>query len=461
MANLLHNYGHEVLSLNARTLQYVNRTNLQQATRLANNKLETKRLLQKAGVGVPRLFATITSRSELKRFRWTKLPPSFVLKPNSSSGGGGIMVIFGRNKKGNWVRADKTEVFIPELRARVLDMLDGNFSRSNVPDIALLEQRVRNHPNLKPYSVKGVPDVRILVYNHFPVMAMLRLPTEESGGRANLHAGGIGVGIDLTLGLTTTAIQHGQPIEFLPDQRLSLAGLKIPFWRDILHMAVRAADAINLTFAGVDVAIDREDGPVILEINARPGLDIQLANMAPLRSRLRRVEGLKVTRPEKAVKLAQSLFGNDIDEEIEDISGRVVLGVEEEVSVIAADGEPRTVIAKVDTGAWRTTLDESLAKKFGLHNVIIDKRTVRSSLGQDTRPIVELSMKMHDRLIKTQAFIADRSNLNYDMIIGRRDLKGFLIDPSKKMQKGEGMAGAPSAAQKLKEGGKSSLTLPI
>src|SRR5687768_11776220 len=155
--NPFSNTSQEVLSLNARTLQYTNRTNVQQAIRLANNKLATKRLLQKAGLGVPRLFATIRNRSELKEFRWTKLPSSFVLKPNSSSGGGGIMVIFGRNKKGNWVRADKTEVFIPELKSRVLDILDGNFSRANVPDIAFFEQRVKNHPDLKPYSIKGIP----------------------------------------------------------------------------------------------------------------------------------------------------------------------------------------------------------------------------------------------------------------------------------------------------------------
>jgi len=131
MPSLFNRFGAEVLSLNARALDYTTRANVQLSIRLANDKLETKRLLQKAGLNVPRLFATIRNRAELKRFRWTKLPSSFVLKPNSSSGGGGIMVIFGRNKKGNWVRADKTEVFIPQLKDQVLDILDGNFSRSN------------------------------------------------------------------------------------------------------------------------------------------------------------------------------------------------------------------------------------------------------------------------------------------------------------------------------------------
>lgn len=428
---------HEVLSLNARALQYTTGANVRQAIRLANNKLGTKRLLQKAGIPTPRLFATINSHAELKHFRWTKLPASFVLKPNSSSGGGGIIVIFGRNRKGNWVKANKTEVFIPELRRHVLNILDGNFSRSSIPDIALFEQRVKNHPDLKPYSVKGVPDIRVLVYNQFPVMAMIRLPTEQSDGRANLHTGGIGVGIDLTQGLTTSAIQHGHPIEFIPGKRLSLSGIKLPHWEEVLFIAIRAAQAINLKFAGVDIALDRDDGPVVLEINARPGLDIQLANLAPLRSRLRRVEGLLVTRPEKAVKLAQQLFGNDVDQEIQDISGRVVVGIEEHVTVFATTGEAHPLLAKVDTGAWRTTLDSSLAEQWNLHQPVVDITHVRGALGHDTRPVVELTLKLHGRLIRTKASLANREMMKYDMIIGRRDLKGFLVDPSKRFAVGK------------------------
>lgn len=422
---------HDVLSLNARALQYTTGANVRQAVRLANNKRDTKRLLQKAGVPTPRLLATISNRVELKNFRWTRLPASFVLKPNSSSGGGGIIVIFGRNRKGNWVKANKTAVFIPELRDRVLNILDGNFSRSNIPDTALFEQRVRNHPDLKPYSVKGVSDIRVLVYNQFPVMAMLRLPTEQSDGRANLHTGGIGVGVDLTQGLTTSAIQYGHPIEFIPGKRLSLSGIKLPHWEEVLLTAVRAARAIELTFAGVDIALDRDDGPVVLEINARPGLDIQLANLAPLRSRLRRVEGLTITRPTKAVKLAQQLFGSDVDQEIEDISGRAVLGIKEPVTIFAGNGEAHAILAKVDTGAWRTTLDNSLAQQWNLHEPVIDTSQVRSALGRDTRSVVELTLKLHGRLIKTKASLTDRAHMNYDMIIGRRDLKGFLVDPGK------------------------------
>lgn len=421
----------DVLGLNARTLQYITRVNPPAAARVANNKLDTKKVLQKAGIPTPRLFGIIHDRQELKRFRWTKLPSSFVLKPNNSSGGGGIMVIFGRNKKGNWVRADRTEIFIPELKNRVLDILDGNFSLGNIPDVAFFEQRVKNHAELKPYCVRGIPDIRVLVYNLVPVMAMLRLPTEESGGRANLHAGGMGVGIELVHGLTTVAIHHNHLIEFLPGSRLSLLGIRLPHWSELLLLAARTTRATGLNYAGVDIALDRDDGPVVLEVNARPGLNIQFANMTPLKSRLRRIEGLRVSTPEKGVTLARHLFGEDIEQEIADISGRTIIGVEERLTILDSAGVSHTILAKVDTGAWRTTLDRTLAKQYNLHTAVIAHKDVRGALGEQTRPVIELTMLLRQRSIKTQAFIADRSRMKYDAIIGRRDLKGFLVDPAK------------------------------
>lgn len=421
----------DVLGLNARALNYTSRARKTPGVRVANNKLATKRVLQKAGVPTPRLFATINSRQDLENFRWTKLPASFVVKPKSASGGGGIVVVFGRNKKGNWVKADRSEVLIPTLRHHIINILDGNFSANNVPDTAFFEQRVRISSELKPYSVRGIPDIRVLVYNLVPVMAMLRLPTEESGGRANLHVGGIGVGLDIVHGYTTTAIHHGRIIETLPSTRLQLSGIRIPNWNDILLLAVRTAKAAGLPFAGVDIAVDREDGPLVLEINARPGLDIQLANMTPLKGRLRRVAGLDVKGAERGVAVAKSLFGSDVEQEIEDISGRTILGIEETITIMDADGEPHDLLAKIDTGAYRTAIDEALAKKYRLHAPIIRHKKVRAALGEETRPIIDVSFSIRNHLIKSQVYMADRSHMNYDAIIGQRDLKGFLIDPNK------------------------------
>lgn len=421
-----------VLGMNARVIEYINKSNSREAIRLANNKLATKKALHRLGLATPRLYATVSSRQELRRFRWTKLPSSFVLKPSSSYGGGGVMVIFGRNKKGDWVKGDKSAVFIPELRRHVMDILDGDFSSGNVPDTALFEQRVKIDQVLKPLSVKGIPDVRLLIYNGVPVMGMLRLATEESGGRANLHAGGIGVGIDLSLGMTTTAIYHGQLVDTLPGKRQPLSGIRIPYWNDILHLGVRAAQAIGLSYAGVDIAIDRDDGPMVLEINARPGLEIQVANLAPLRLRLRRVEGLPPASVDKKIRLAKELFGAELEHEITEKSGKIVLGVEENVEIVNTQGESVKVAAKVDTGAWRTAIDKELAEKLGVASEIIEHRFVQSALGEQVRPVIKLTMSIQGRKITTEAFIADRKNLTYHMIIGRRDLQGFLVDPVKR-----------------------------
>jgi len=434
MPNSFRKTSRQLLGLNARSLGYTGHNIISASAKVAHDKLATKKILQRAGLPTPRLYATIKSRQELSRFRWTKLPSSFVVKPRSSYGGGGIIVIFGRNKKGNWVKADKTEVFIPTLRSHVLDVLDGNYSSSNVPDIALFEQRIKNHPDLKAYCKQGVADLRIIVYNHVPIMAMLRLPTLESHGKANLHAGGIGVGVDLARGVTTTAIHHGRIIETMPQSRLHLAGIHIPHWKQVLPVATKAAHALNLTFAGVDIALDRDDGPTVLEVNARPGLDIQLANMSPLLSRLRRVEDLDVATPEKGVRIGRNLFGGDVEQEIEDVTGHLILGVHETVEIFDHEGQPHSVATKIDTGAWRTTIDELLARKHGLHTKTVheEKVPVRGALGKQKRPIIELTIKLRDRLIKTQAFIADRSHMKYNMIIGRRDLKVFLGDPYKR-----------------------------
>jgi len=431
MANPHRKQAHLVLGMNARSLWYTNQFGSKRGTKIANDKLATKRILQKAGITTPRLFATLQSRQELLKFRWTKLPSSFVLKPRASSGGGGIIVIYGRNKKGNWVTADKTEVIIPELRKHVLDILDGNFSSANVPDIALFEQRVKNHPDLKQYCSRGVADIRVLVHNSVPIMAMLRLPTDESHGKANLHAGGIGIGIDLARGVTTTAIYRGQLIDTLPNSRLHLAGITIPHWQSTLLTAVKAAAALDLSFAGVDIALDRDDGPVVLEINARPGLDIQLANMAPLRARLLRVADLNITTAAKGVAIGKNLFGGDIDQEIEDTTGQTVLGIIEPVQITDGSGQQHSVMAKIDTGAYRSAIDSTLAAKLNVHTKIIDHKKYRAGLGRQERPIIELTITLRDHTLNTQVSLIDRSHMKYDVLIGRRDLKGFLVDPTK------------------------------
>jgi len=255
-------------------------------------------------------------------------------------------------------------------------------------------------------------------------------------------------------------------IETLPDIRLPLRGLKIPFWEEILNLAIQSATACGLNYTGVDIAIDREKGPVILELNARPGLSIQNANMAALKDRLLRVKGLKVTTAKRGIKLAKELFGGEIEDEVEELTGRKVLGIINKVKVKDKEGNWIEVEAKIDTGAGISSIDEDLARQLGFgeavdfyqgfnlknvmtkeevdelsknkvykalrkHPDIVQVVKTYSSHGISYRIEVPVKVQLSGVEFSSNVSVITREHLQYPMIIGRRDLKKFLIDPTK------------------------------
>ncbi|MEA1926100.1 MAG: sugar-transfer associated ATP-grasp domain-containing protein [Patescibacteria group bacterium] len=456
--------------MNARNLKYIRPYNLKPAKRLADDKMRSKRVLRKSGIPVPKLIGKIRSRGELDNFDFASLPNSFVLKPNYGFGGEGIVIVYGRKKKVNntWIKADRSVVAEDDLKTHVRNILDGSFSRMNIPDFAFFEERIQLLKLFKPYTFKGIPDIRVIVFNKIPVMAMLRLPTEASGGTSNVHNGGIAVGIDMATGVTTSATQYNRVIEYVPKKRLLLSGIKIPFWQDILELAVKAQDVSGLGYLGADIAIDRERGPVFMEINARPGLAIQNANQDGLLGRLKRVEGLKIKTTARAVAIAQSLFGGEIEEGIEDISGKKIIGAVEKIKFIDKNKKEFEIEAKIDTGAYSTSIDTELAKRIGFEKTIDDFNQINlseykfipgdgekieadfmekygkklkklenaavvfSSSGSSLRPVVKTVFVMDKEKVVSRVNIIDRSDLKYPMIIGRKDLKKFLVEVSKK-----------------------------
>ena len=156
----------------------------------------------------------------------------------------------------------------------------------------MIERRVISDPVFTPYSYEGVPDIRIIVFKGFPVMAMLRLATHTSDGKANLHQGAIGVGIDLASGKALKAVQFDQPITIHPDTHQRFEHLEVPHWDSILEQAAACYEMTKLGYLGVDIVLDKQVGPQILELNARPGLAIQLANGAGLTPRLTTIDTL-------------------------------------------------------------------------------------------------------------------------------------------------------------------------
>lgn len=426
----------KILGMNARNLNYIRPFNKKGAIKIADNKLLTKKVLSKAGLPALQTYGVIKTRKEFDEFNWEELPPSFVVKPNRGMGGSGVLIVYGRRKKSpqTWVQADRTPVTIKDLRSHIFNILDGNYSLTSLPDVAIIEERVKLHKTFKPYSYRGIPDVRIIVFNNIPVMAELRLPTRDSMGKSNLHLGGIGVGIDMSNGTTTTAIFRNKIIERLPEKKLPLSGIKISQWQEILELAIESQRASGVGYLGVDIALDRERGPVIVELNARPGLSIQLANLASLGERLERVAGLKIKSVKRGIRIAKDLFGGEIESELEEISGKKVIGINEPIEIMDSKGEKHQTTAKIDTGAYRTTICVSLAEEYGLTKKITRYKKARSALGIQERPIINLTFILDKRLVSTEAFIANRQEMKYDIIVGRKDLKRFLVNPAKKVK---------------------------
>ncbi|MFC7027204.1 sugar-transfer associated ATP-grasp domain-containing protein [Halomicroarcula sp. GCM10025710] len=137
----------------------------------------------------------------------------------------------------------------------------------------------------------GVPDLRVITLHGYPVMAMVRLPTAESRGTANIHVGAVGVAVDIATGVASGGYQQTRQtfVDTHPDTGASLA-FEIPDWSTVLTIVSEAAISTGLGYTGVDIVFDADRGPMVLEVNRRPGLGIQNANMAGLLGRLRFVE---------------------------------------------------------------------------------------------------------------------------------------------------------------------------
>lgn len=270
-----------VLSMNARNLHYIYPNNRREDYLLADNKLCTKEKLVPLGVRTPKTLHVFDGFFQLTNLEQIlEMQHDFVIKPASGSGGGGIVVIVGRNEQG-WLDAGGGIHTVHSLRRHIGDILFGVYS-FGLADTVVVEERLVQHPLLTELGGVGLADIRVILLRDEPLMGMLRLPTVQSRGRANLHQGAIGLGIDLTNGRTTRALFLDRLISHHPDTGAALGDFQIPFWNDILAMARQAARALPLKYIGADVAVTAH-GPTLLEVNVRPGLQIQNANGQGLR----------------------------------------------------------------------------------------------------------------------------------------------------------------------------------
>lgn len=285
-----------ILGMNRRNIHYIGRYNSRSRYPYVDNKLKTKMIAREAGLAIPKLLHVVETQHEIEKLDpILKRMNQFVLKPAQGSGGKGILVVRDRDQD-NYIKSNGSALSITELKRHLTNTISGLHSLGGRTDTAFLEELVHVDPSFQPFSYEGVPDIRLIIFKGFPIMGMLRLTTESSDGKANLHQGAIGVGLGIASGKPLRAIQNNRPVTHHPDTGANLNGLRIPNWQELMHLAASTFEVSELGYLGCDLVIDKDKGPLILELNARPGLSIQLANNAGLIPRLERIEALDSRR---------------------------------------------------------------------------------------------------------------------------------------------------------------------
>jgi alpha-L-glutamate ligase-like protein len=277
-----------LLGMNERNF-FISRYNQRKLYPLVDDKLKTKLLAEQRGLAVPKLYGVVREQHEVEEIdALLDKHDSFVIKPSRGSGGKGIKVIVGR-RDDVFIKSSGEEVTRLDITRHVSNILSGLYSLGGKPDVAMIEALVEMDPQFNGLSYEGIPDIRIIVCLGYPVMSMMRLATHASDGKANLHQGAVGVGLDLASGRSLFAVQYNRPLKLHPDTGLPLNTLTIPHWHELMCLGASCYEITGLGYLGADIVMDRNRGPLIMELNARPGLSIQIANNTGLSPRIRRI----------------------------------------------------------------------------------------------------------------------------------------------------------------------------
>ncbi len=418
----------DILGMNARQRLYAP-LNSKTAASICASKFATKVLLTNKSIPTAEIFGILATNEDINDFEWQNLTKNFVIKPTNGNAGKGVIAFRTIQPDGqHWLDTLGKVWDLDDIKLHCFDILEGQYSTYGSQHNVIIEERVPIHTKLRKYSYKGTPDVRVVVFNHVPVMALLRLPTPESEGRANQSQGAIGVGIDMATGITTYAVANKNvPIKFLPGTKRKLNGIKIPFWSRLLKIAVEASDAANLAFSGIDLFVHEEKGPMVVELNANPGLSIQNANRAGLRRRLDRVEDLNVRNAEHGVKISQALFAESFADKIKGEEGLQIINPKETVSVYIDQKQTVDTLALVNTGRARSAIASDFASQLGLID-IDDLLWFQPIAGEGKVPVVEVRFRLKGQKITTAMLVSKSLNgSKHKLEIGRRDLANFLV----------------------------------
>lgn len=416
-----------ILGHNAR--YYYTALNSGEAKRFGFSKLRTKELLNAHDIPTAQVYHVFESPDDLELISWEHIPAPFVIKPASGSIGKGVWVI--KKKVKNqlvWTDSNGQRLDQKDLDLHVSNILDGEFTTWGRNHKAIVEEMIPSHPKLGKFAYKGTPDIRVIVFNSVPVMAMARIPTKDSHGRANLDQNAIGIGIDIASGITIHGIYGKKKVlNYFPQTKKKVRGIMIPHWSEVLEIAVRSANAAGYKFMGADIFIHPEKGPMIVELNGFPGLSIQLANNAGLKKRLERVEGVEVRNAQHGVKIARALFAEiflDDQQVIE--KGMPIISYRPKIKIYDDRNQAQVVDTLVNTSRYRSAISQNLAEELGHLN--LEDLLWRQQEIEGKAPVIEIKLQLKNRKVKTAMVAIKRLNQTRHKIeLGRRDMHGFLI----------------------------------
>lgn len=419
----------DILGINARNSLYLSRSS-NKAKALVRSKYATKILLRNHNIPTAEIYGILGTMEDINEFDWSKLEQNFVIKPSNGYAGTGVVVFKKKLADNLWQDQLGEKWSLDDIKLHCNDILSGQYSIHGSNHNVIVEERIAAHPKLAKYSYKGTPDVRIVIFNSVPVMAMLRLPTEESGGRANVTQGALAVGIDIATGITTYAVAHkNQPLQYLPGSKWKLNGIIIPEWEKVLETAILATNAAELEFCGVDLFLHKDKGPMVVEMNAAPGLSIQAANRAGLRRRLERVEDLNILNPKHGVKVAQALFASNFADKIKTKAEFPVVNYKEEVLVKGDAKKKVLTTALMNTGRFRSAISKALATELGLIDLDDLLWFQQENEEEENKvPVVEVKLALKGKTLKTTMLVSSKLDRRQHKIeLGRQDLRNFII----------------------------------
>lgn len=279
-----------VLTMRVRNRDFISRYN-PAALMGSFDKAHMKKLLHGLDIPTPETFLIVDGASGFEDLRdLLEEREHFVIKPVDGRGGQNVLVVRGRTEGDNYI-TNLGPLSADEIVAHARTICVGSTADYGARSQALVEALVTPDGLLADRVRSGIPDLRVITLHGYPIMAMVRLPTDESKGTANIHTGAVAIAVDIASGEASGGYQQTRDrfVTEHPDTGASLS-FTIPEWENILTSASRAAIASGFGYTGVDVVFDADQGPMVLEVNRRPGLGIQNANLAGLLGRLRFVE---------------------------------------------------------------------------------------------------------------------------------------------------------------------------